>query len=209
VPFFVPLGVGAHLAHWGVPEAQIHELDWWASVAVGPVQVTCTPARHASGRTGLDYNATLWAGWALRSAAHNVFFSGDTGLFDGLKTIGERLGPFDVTMIEVGAYDALWPDWHLGPEQAVLAHTWVDGEVLLPIHWGLFDLALHGWTAPIERTLAAAEAAGVRTALPRPGASFTVGQPLPLDPWWPRDVPWRTAAEAPVIATDANGAPPR
>ncbi len=209
VPIFAPLGLGAHLELWGIPPDRIHELDWWESAPVGPVTLTCTPSRHASGRIGLDYNATLWAGWAMQSAEHRVFFSGDTGLFDGLQEIGERLGPFDVTMIEVGAYDAMWPDWHLGPEQAVIAHQWVRGEVMLPVHWGLFDLALHSWTEPIQRTAAAAATAGVQLVTPPPGGSFTLGDTLPDARWWPSSVPWRSAAEAPVVATDTNGAPAR
>ncbi|RME20429.1 MAG: MBL fold metallo-hydrolase, partial [Deltaproteobacteria bacterium] len=138
-PFVVPLGVGAHLEYWGIDPARITELDWWESTRFGDVEVTATPARHASGRFLTDRNATLWAGYAVAGPAHRVFFSGDTGLFPGMKEIGERLGPFDIAMVEVGAYDKTWPDWHSGPEQAVLAHQWLRGEVFLPIHWGLWS----------------------------------------------------------------------
>jgi hypothetical protein len=120
---------------------------------------------------------------------------------DAFTEIGERLGPFDLTMIEVGAYDAQWADVHLGPEQAVRAHRLVKGRVLLPVHWGLFDLALHGWTEPIERVLAAAQSEGVRVAAPRPGDRVEpalVG--AVLSRWWP-SIPWRTATEAPVLST--------
>lgn len=208
VPFYAPLGVGAHLAHWGVPEARIHERDWGDRTEVAGVEVVCTPARHASGREVFDQNATLWAGWAFLGPAHRVFFSGDTGLFDGMKRIGEELGPFDLTMLEVGAYDAAWPDWHLGPEQAVKAHGWLRGEVLLPVHWGLFDLAFHGWTEPMERVLVAAEATGARVVTPRLGESVEPDAPAPPRRWWPEQA-WRSAAEAPVIATAADGRPAR
>src|SRR5690606_4498131 len=113
--FLVPLGVGSHLAYWGVPVERIVELDWWERHRVRDVEVVCTPARHASGRHVFDQNDTLWAGWAMIGAKHRAFFSGDTGLFPAMKDIGDRLGPFDVTMIEVGAYGRGWPDWHLGP----------------------------------------------------------------------------------------------
>lgn len=214
--FVVPLGVGAHLAYWGVPEARITELDWWESTRVeGPpappghalgqaggegLEIVCVPARHASGRTLIDKDATLWAGYALVGPGHRVFFSGDTGLFPALDDIGARLGPFDLTMIEVGAYNRAWPDWHLGPEQAVVAHQRVRGRVMLPVHWGLFDLALHGWTEPIERTLVAARAAGVTVLAPRPGQSVEPGAAPPLERWWP-EVPWQTAEEHPVAST--------
>jgi len=198
--FVAPLGVGAHLAYWGVPEGRIVELDWWGRTRVRDLEIVCTPARHASGRVLYDNNATLWAGYALLGAKHRAYFSGDTGLFPALRDIGARLGPFDVTMIEVGAYGRAWPDWHLGPEQAVVAHQMVEGRVLLPVHWGLFDLAFHGWTEPIERVLVAAKASGVTAVVPRPGESVEPGAAKALARWWP-DLPWQTAAQYPIVAT--------
>ncbi|QRK10448.1 MBL fold metallo-hydrolase [Archangium violaceum] len=198
--FVVPLGVGAHLAAWGVPEARIVELDWWEHTRVRGLDITATPARHASGRTGLDKDATLWAGFALHGPAHRAFYSGDTGLFPAMKDIGARLGPFDVTMIEVGQYHSAWPDWHIGPEQAVLAHRMLQGRVLLPVHWGLFTLAAHGWTEPIERVLAAAEEGNDMVVVPRPGQSIEPGAPAPLERWWP-NLPWDTAAQHPIVST--------
>ena len=198
--FIVPLGVGAHLVYWGVPESRIVELDWWDRTRVGGIEVVCVPARHASGRTFFDIDSTLWAGYAFLGPAHRAYFSGDTGLFPALRDIGERLGPFDVTMIEAGAYGRHWPDWHLGPEQAVRAHAMVRGRVMLPIHWGLFNLAYHGWTEPIERVLAAAKADGATLLVPRPGQSIEPQAPPPFERWWP-DLPWKTAAEDPIVAT--------
>jgi L-ascorbate metabolism protein UlaG (beta-lactamase superfamily) len=198
--FLAPLGVAEHLVYWGVPEAHIVELDWWEETTVGELRIVCTPARHASGRTPFDQNTTLWASYALLGPRHRVWFSGDTGLFPALREIGERLGPFDLTMIEVGAYGSAWPDWHLGPEQAVTAHTMVRGDVMLPVHWGLFDLAYHGWTEPIERVLVAAERATVQVIAPRPGQSIEPSAPPPIVRWWP-EVPWQTAEQDPIVAT--------
>ncbi len=200
VRFFVPLGVGADLAYWGVPEGRITELDWWETATVGPVTLHALPARHASGRGILDKDGNLWAGWGFVGPHHRVYFSGDTGLFPAMKTIGERLGPFDLTMIEVGQYDRAWPDWHIGPEQAVLAHKLVRGKVFLPIHWGLYALAYHGWTEPAERARAEALARHEAFLLPRPGTSVDVGPAGPLDRWWP-EVPWKTGAEDPIVST--------
>jgi L-ascorbate metabolism protein UlaG (beta-lactamase superfamily) len=197
--FVVPLGVGAHLAYWGVPEERIIELDWWERDAVGDAEVVCTPARHASGRHVLDKDHTLWAGYALLGKQHRVYFSGDTGLFRSLFEIGERLGPFDLTLIETGQYNAAWPDWHIGPEQAVKAHQAVRGKQLLPIHWGLFTLAYHGWTEPIERVLAAAPASDVRVLTPRPGQSVEPDLPFENERWWP-SLPWKSAVDAPIVS---------
>jgi L-ascorbate metabolism protein UlaG (beta-lactamase superfamily) len=199
----VPLGVGAHLAYWGIPEERITELDWWEAASLPDLEITCTPARHASGRAVVDSNKTLWGGFVLRTQAQRVYYSGDTGLFHGLEEIGQRLGPFDLTMIEVGAYNQAWPDWHIGPEQAVQAHRWLDGRVLLPVHWGLFNLSTHGWTEPAERVLASAGEAGVRVALPRPGESFEPAVAPPSSRWWP-EVPWQTAEQHPVVSTQVD-----
>lgn len=200
--FVVPLGLGAHLAYWGVPEARIVELDWWEEAKIGGdgLVIVGTPARHASGRMGIDNDEKLWGGFALIGARHRVYYSGDTGLFPGMNDIGARLGPFDLTMLEVGQYGSAWPDWHLGPEQAVRAHQMVRGRVMLPVHWGTFALAFHGWTEPIERVLIAGKKAGVTLLAPKPGQSVEPEAAPALERWWPR-VPWRTAEENPINAT--------
>ena len=200
VRFIVPLGVGAHLSYWGVPEATITELDWWERTRVGEIDVVCTPARHASGRHLFDRDTKLWAGYALIGPRHRVYFSGDTGLFPALREVGERLGPFDLTAIEVGQYHQAWPDWHVGPEQAVVAHGMLRGKVMLPMHWGLFTLAYHGWTEPVERVLAAAKRAGVPVLAPRPGQSVEPAVAPSAERWWPK-LPWQTAAEHPIVST--------
>jgi L-ascorbate metabolism protein UlaG (beta-lactamase superfamily) len=201
--FVVPLGIGAHLAHWGVPEARIAELDWWQQTRVRDLTIVCTPARHASGRLLVDNDSKLWAGYALIGSRRRAYFSGDTGLFPAMKEIGARFGPFDLTMIEVGEYNRAWPDWHIGPEQAVTAHQLVRGRLLLPIHWGLFRLAYHTWTEPIERVLVAARAAGVPLAVPRPGQSFEPDAPPPVERWWP-ELPWQTAQEHPIVSSQVD-----
>jgi L-ascorbate metabolism protein UlaG (beta-lactamase superfamily) len=201
--FVVPLGVGAHLAAWGIPQARIVELDWWERTKVGALEIVATPARHASGRTGFDKDRTLWAGYALIGPRHRAFYSGDTGLFPAMKDIGERLGPFDVTLIEVGQYHSAWPDWHIGPEQAVQAHQLLRGRALLPVHWGLFTLAYHGWTEPIERVLAEARRTGAQVLVPRPGQSVEPGAAPALERWWPQ-LPWKTGAEDPIVSTQVD-----
>jgi L-ascorbate metabolism protein UlaG (beta-lactamase superfamily) len=202
--FVAPLGVGAHLERWGVPPAQIVELDWWQSHAFGDLQLWATPARHASGRTVVfDNGGTLWAGYAFVGGRHRVYYSGDTGLFSAMRRIGEVLGPFDLTMIEVGQYNRAWPDWHLGPEQAVEAHRRVRGAVMLPVHWGLFTLAPHGWTEPMERALAAGQKAGAVVIAPRPGQSVQPTVEQPRERWWP-ELPWHTGAEDPIVADHAD-----
>jgi L-ascorbate metabolism protein UlaG (beta-lactamase superfamily) len=202
--FIVPLGVAAHLIKWGVPESHIVELDWWERTRVRGLEIVCTPARHASGRNMVfDKDATLWAGYALLGRRHRAYYSGDTGLFPAMRDIGARLGPFDVTMIETGQYHPAWPDWHIGPEQAVHAHRLVRGRVLLPVHWGLFRLAYHAWTEPPERTRVAAVRAPVAITVPRPGESFEPDHAPAFQRWWP-ELRWTPAASQPIVSSQVD-----
>jgi L-ascorbate metabolism protein UlaG (beta-lactamase superfamily) len=198
--FVTPLGVGAHLEHWGISKERIVELDWWQSTAIGGVELACTPSRHFSGRSLTSRDGTLWAGWAILGKKHRVFFSGDTGMFPGFAEIGDKYGPFDLTMIESGAYDAAWADVHIGPEQAVRAHRILRGRVLMPIHWGTFNLALHAWTEPAERAIVEGRKQSSTLVLPSPGESFDPTDPPAIVRWWP-DIPWQRAEEAPVVSS--------
>ncbi|MDF1502542.1 MBL fold metallo-hydrolase [Roseisolibacter sp. H3M3-2] len=182
--FVVPLGVGAHLERWGVAPSRIAELDWEESVDVGALTLTATPARHFSGRSVRDGDRTLWASWVIDGPTRRVFHSGDSGPWEGFADIGARHGPFALTMVKIGAYGPTWPDIHLDPEQAVAAHQALRGALLLPIHWGTFNLAFHAWDEPAERVLAAAESAGVALVMPRPGEPVEPDAPPPVEPWW-------------------------
>ena len=201
VPRWVcPLGVGAHLERWGVPAARVTECDWWDEAEVDGLRLVCTPARHFSGRFLDDRNRTLWSGWALLGAERRVYATGDGGFGPHFAEVGERLGPFEATLAEVGAYNAGWADVHMGPEQAVRAVQDARGGLLVPVHWGTFNLSFHGWTEPAERTLVAAEAAGVPVAVPMPGQSVEPTDAPAVERWWP-ELPWQTAEEAPVVSS--------
>jgi L-ascorbate metabolism protein UlaG (beta-lactamase superfamily) len=205
LPWIVPLGVGAHLEGWGVDRSLITELDWWEETRVKDVTITATPSRHFSGRaiTMTDQNATLWAGWAWTGPTRKLFYSGDTAMHPEFAEIGDRLGPFDLTLMETGAYNQLWCDVHLGPEQAALAHRLVQGNVMMPAHWGTFDLALHGWTEPAERVIVAAKELGIDLAMIRPGATYDIASQPGIDRWWPQ-APWESAQDSPAWSTSVE-----
>jgi L-ascorbate metabolism protein UlaG (beta-lactamase superfamily) len=181
--FVVPLGVGAHLEAWSIPAGRITELDWGQSLAVGDLELVATPARHYSGRNPLRRDATLWASWVVKGPRHRLYFSGDSGYFDGFEAIGAAHGPFDVTLIKIGACDRTWQEIHMSPEEAVRAHQDLGGRLLLPVHWGTFNLAFHAWNAPAEEAVAAAAARGVAISIPRPGQWVEPSAPPPLEPW--------------------------
>jgi L-ascorbate metabolism protein UlaG (beta-lactamase superfamily) len=184
--FFVPLGIGAHLERWGVPRAQFTELDWWQSADVGGVKVTSTPVRHYSGRSLGDQNATLWSSWVVAGPRHSFYFSGDTGAGDHFATIGQRLGPFDLSVVKIGAYGPgkTWTDIHMTPEDAVAAHVALKARRMLPVHWATFNLAFHDWDEPIKRTVAAAQQSKVDLVTPRIGEVVTLDPPFVSSAWW-------------------------
>ncbi len=184
--FVAPLGVGAHLRSWGIPPARIVELDWGASHSIDGLTVTCAPARHFSGRF-LSRNNTLWASFVISGPQHRAYFGGDSGYTGSYSDIGARHGPFDLTLLPIGAYNKSWPDIHMNPEEAVRAHGDLNGDsagTLVPIHWCTFRLAPHPWSEPAERLVDAATAAGVAIAVPRPGGRVNPAAGAAVEPWW-------------------------
>ena len=185
------VGVGEILRGFGVEGERIAELDWTESlVAVGKggaeLRITALPARHFSGRRMGNRFETLWSSFVLKGAVHNVYFGADSGWWPGFAEIGAKYGPFDVTMLEIGAYNELWKDIHMGPDGAARAFEELGGMgLLMPIHWGLFDLALHGWRWPIERMLELAGERGLRLWAPEPGRPTEVVKGVEVrSEWW-------------------------
>lgn len=205
MPIIVPLGVGEHLESWGIASSRIRELDWWEETTIRPMAggsaedrhgpgtapagdrklvVTSTPSQHFSGRKFNTRHTTLWTSYVLAGARHKVFFSGDTGLTDEFEQVRQRLGPLDLTMLEVGAHHPSWGHIHLGPENAMKAFRMLGGGTLLPIHWGTFNLALHAWDAPPEALVARQDALGGKLMLPRLGQPVEPSLAGPVEPWW-------------------------
>ncbi len=186
VPFVTSLGVGAHLEAWGVEPERIVELDWWESHALpnAGLTITAAPSQHFSGRGLKDRNLTLWSSFIIRSERHAVFFSGDTGLTTEYETIRERLGPFDLVMLEVGAFHPAWGDIHLGPENALKALALLGGGPFLPVHWGTFSLAMHAWDQPAETLLELGPKTGAHLVMPRLGEPVEPARAEVVEPWW-------------------------
>lgn len=180
--FITPLGVGARLRGWGCPASAVTELDWHQTIRLGAVDVTATPARHFSGRGLNGRDGTLWASWTLRGPEHAVFFSADGGYGRHFAAIGAQYGPFDLALMETGAWNERWPHAHQTPEQSVRACRDVGGGVMLPIHWAAYDLSFHAWDEPIRRTMAAAAEQNLTLVTPRMGQIWTPG--APTEAWW-------------------------
>jgi L-ascorbate metabolism protein UlaG (beta-lactamase superfamily) len=188
--FYVPLGIDNDLRKWGVNPNNITAMDWWQEQTENmtnnlPLTIAFTPSRHFSGRGLNDRNLTLWGSWVVKVPEVSLYFSGDSGYFDGFKKIGEKYGPFDIAMIETGAYSKKsWPNLHLLPEQSVQAHIDLGGKIMLPIHNSTFDLAFHPWFEPLNRVTKEANATGVKVTTPIVGQIFTTTDQPITHRWW-------------------------
>jgi L-ascorbate metabolism protein UlaG (beta-lactamase superfamily) len=179
------LGVGAHLRHWGFAPESVREGDWLQHFELAQgLAVHVLPARHYSGRT-FTRNRSLWVGFALTAPGRRLFFSGDSGYGPHFADIGQRLGGFDLAVLDSGQYDARWPFIHMTPEEAVRATVDLRAAALLPGHVGKFAMANHAWDEPFRRVDAASRAQGLRLLTPM------LGEPVRLDPpdqtfaaWW-------------------------
>jgi len=167
--FLVPIGVGRRLSDWGVDGEKIIEMNWWNEFNLADLKIVATPARHFSGRGLLDRDMTLWTSWSIIGNNQRIFFSGDTGLTPEIAEIGQQYGPFDLTFIEIGAYDDAWSSIHAGPVNAIKIHQQLKGDQLVPIHWATFDLALHSWYAPAEELIKEAAANSTNLITPMIG----------------------------------------
>ena len=164
--FLVPLGIGELLEEWGINPEKIVELDWWEDHNAASLNFTATPGVHYAKRGLFDGDKRLWCSWAVQGQSQKVFISGDSGYFDGFKKVGHKLGPFDITFLKIGSYDEMWKQIHMTPEEAVQQHLDLDGNILVPLHWATFDLALHPWYEPVERVLTASDKTGIKTITP-------------------------------------------
>ena len=185
--FLVPLGIGELLEKWDIPPEKVVELDWWEHHKVGSVQFTATPAIHYARRGLFDGNERLWCSWSVQGQNKRFFISGDSGYYGGFKKIGEKLGPFDITFLKIGSYDKMWKQVHMLPEEAVQQHLDLRGGILVPLHWATFDLGLHPWYEPIERTLTASQKTDVQTIIPIIGKQININRLPEEKPWW-RDI---------------------
>ncbi len=188
--FYTPLGVSAHLIRWGISADRIEELDWYEDARLGKLTLTLTPSHHYSGRSLSDRFETLWGGWIIKGSKDNIYLSGDGGYGPHFKKIGERYGPFDFAMIECGQYCSYWIQNHLFPEQTAQVALDVRARLIMPIHWGAFTIAMHGWADPVERLKKKVKETDVILTTPMIGEQILLDGGSPPDTEW-----WRKAEE--------------
>lgn len=184
---YCPLGVGSHLEHWGFEESRITELDWWeTSSFANDIEITAAPARHYTGRT-MVRSKMLWASYVLKTKTHSIYLGGDSGYDTHFKMIGEQYGPFDIALLESGQYNTSWPNIHMMPEETVQASIDLKANILFPIHWAKFALAMHDWNEPIKRVLLKAEELNVKVTTPMIGEPLMINKYYETKFWWEFD----------------------
>jgi Predicted Zn-dependent hydrolases of the beta-lactamase fold len=182
--FIVPLGVAAHLVGWGISASRITELDWWQNSKIDGLEIIATPAQHFSGRGFFNQNKSLWASWVIRNEKHNIYFCADSGYDTHFKDIGEKYGPFDLAFIEDGQYNEKWREVHLLPEESIQAFYDLKAKRYFPIHWGMFNLALHAWYEPIENIAKFTAEKKIPLIAPKIGEVVTVNDNYVTNYWW-------------------------
>lgn len=167
--FIVPLGVGAALRGWGIRRENITELGWGDIFTKDGLMITAETSQHYSGRAKLASNETLWNSYVLKNADKNVYWGGDTGYGKHFKEIQAKHGGFDVVALEIDAWNPGWPNIHLFPEEAVKAASELNAKQIFPLHWAVFDLALHPWHESIDMLLAEVQKTKIKVLTPMIG----------------------------------------
>ena len=184
IHFVTSLGLESTLKHWGVGANKITSLDWHESFRQDGLEIIATPSRHFSGRSPFDRNKTFWCSYVVRSEDQSIYYEADSGYFDGFREIGEKYGPFDLSLMGIGAYNDLWAVIHTFPEEAVKGHLQLNAGKMIPIHWCTFNLAVHPWIEPIERTVHEAKKKNVELIIPIPGEWVIPGKKQSRPLWW-------------------------
>jgi L-ascorbate metabolism protein UlaG (beta-lactamase superfamily) len=184
--FICSLAMENHLNRWGIPNAEIHSMNWTDTYTLpGGLKITALPARHFTGR-GLRRFRTLWSSFMLEGPKHRIYFGADSGPWPGFRHIGEQFGPIDLAMLEVGAHNDLWGSIHLGPDHALGAARDLQAKQMMPIHWGLFNLAFHAWNEPADRITRISRDARLPLFMPEPGLPTDVTGDDYNTFWWAR-----------------------
>lgn len=192
-PIIVPLGVGARLRSWGIASNRIRELGLHESAVIDNIKVTAVPARHFSGRSWSDRFQTLWVSYVIETLPEKksgkkpekIFFGADTGYGRQFAQIGKKYGPFDLVCLEIDAWNENWPYNHMFPREMPLAFRDLKGKLFLPIHWGVFDLAMHKWDLSIGMILEEAKKNSIICLTPLMGEKVDLNKKeLPQKMWW-------------------------
>jgi L-ascorbate metabolism protein UlaG (beta-lactamase superfamily) len=156
-----PVGNGPLLRSAGL--RRVEEIDWWESASASPLPVTLTPAQHFSARGPFDRNRALWGGFLIEAGGFRIFHAGDGGYGPHFRRIAASLGPIDIALLPIGAYEPRWfmKDIHMNPAEAVQAHLDLASPQSLAMHFGTFQLTPEGIDEPVRELATALRECGV------------------------------------------------
>ena len=145
-----PVGNGPLVRSAGI--RRVEELDWWQEAKVPGLPITLTPAQHFSARSPLDRNRALWGGFVLVAGGARIFFAGDTAYASFFREVRERLGPIDLALLPIGAYEPRWfmQTVHMNPAEAVQAHLDLEASESVGMHFGTFQMTTEGIDEPLR-----------------------------------------------------------
>jgi L-ascorbate metabolism protein UlaG (beta-lactamase superfamily) len=160
-PVVTPVGNGPLLRSAGI--RRVEEIDWWQRAATAPLPITVTPAQHFSSRNMFDRNRALWGGFLIEARGHRILFAGDSGYGSHFREIAGRLGPIDLALLPIGAYEPRWfmKDIHMNPAEAVQAHLDLAARQSIAMHYGTFQLTPEGIEEPVRELEKALRERGV------------------------------------------------
>lgn len=181
--FIVPLGVGAALRGWGIKDKNITELGWGDTFDKNGLIITAETSMHYSGRKKLASNETLWNSYVIKNAGKSIYWGGDTGYGKHFREIRKKHGAFDITALEIDAWNPGWPNIHLFPEEVIKAARDLNTKQIIPLHWGVFDLALHPWHESIDMLLEEAQNTEIKILTPIMGEKIIINK-TETKKWW-------------------------
>ncbi len=180
-----PLGVSSYFTAWGFDREKINAADWYENIRLNDnLIIHLVPSRHFSGRL-FKRNQTQWAGIAIITTKHKIFYSGDGGYGKHFKEIGKIFGQFDLAVMENGQYNKSWKFVHMNPEESSQASIDINSKAVLPVHCGKFCLSNHSWQEPFERAVIASKNKNYRLLTPKIGeAAYFDDTSQQFSYWW-------------------------
>ncbi len=179
-----PLKLGKYFERNGYSD--VNEMDWYEEIIINEkMKITFLPAVHWSKRSLTDTNKTLWGNFLIEYDGKKILFACDTGVGNIYKEIGEKYGPIDINIINIGAYNfyPLTPykdksAYHTNPEEALGISRDLKSKKVIGMHWGTFVLSLEPIMEPRDRFRDNAEKYGFKK---EDAIIFKIGQITPLN----------------------------
>ena len=183
--YITPIGITPHLLKWGIKKEKIIEFDWWEEKEIDDLYFISTPAQHFSGRKGFfQSQKSLWSSWVVKYNNRSFYFNGDSGYNKHYQEIGNKYGPIELVFMDSGQYNERWKAVHNMPSEVIQGFKDLKGKHLIPIHWGMFTLAMHNWYDPPVEIEKRAKKENINVLIPKIGQVIDMKFKPGLKSWW-------------------------